>query len=78
MFKLFILITCDLCGEPFQNVALSSDRNPHSWEYLLPRLEYTAERLGWDLYHRHWCYDCVEEASTEASSTQQPDDDCPF
>lgn len=79
MFKLFVLINCDICGEPFEHVALSTDRHPSGWEYVVANLEFSAERRGWDLYHRHWCYSCVEEASSDGASSQPPDDDeCPF
>lgn len=77
MFKLFVLIDCDLCGESFRRIALSTDRGPHAWQYLTAVLEMNAQSDGWDLYCEHRCYDCIEILSSKSTVTPL-DEDCSF
>jgi len=50
MFKLMVMIDCDICGDSFRRVGVSTDRGPHAWQYLTGILEGDAQSHGWDLY----------------------------
>lgn len=61
MFKLILIIDCDICGESFDRVALSTDRDPTAWQYLTADLEMRAESRGWNLHRAEYrCYDCCD------------------
>jgi len=62
MLKLFVIVECDTCGEAFEPVAVSCDRNPSAWRYLAAELATRAEGSGWNLYRgAYLCTDCSED-----------------
>lgn len=67
MLKLIVMVVCDKCGESFEPVAVSCDRDPSAWDYLTASIEARAEDSGWNLTaathrlindHKHTCPDC--------------------
>ena len=67
MLKVIVMVVCDKCGESFEPVAVSCDREPRAWNYLTADIEARAKDSGWNLYgatHRlindqkHICPDC--------------------
>jgi hypothetical protein len=70
MLKVLVMIDCNMCGQPFDRVATSSDRDPQVWKSLACGVEYDAERSGWS-FHRsaHHCDYCISDAQL---SEQQP------
>lgn len=66
MFKLIVLVECDVCGEPFDRIATSADRDPVAWEHLTAILEARADNNGWDVYSAHRCYDCASAMTGES------------
>ena len=88
MLKLIVMIDCNMCGQPFDRISASIDRDPMAWKCLSMDLEYDAERRGWGLsYGAHYCDWCVEnrklgdnragnKVAVQESSTQ--DNEIPF
>lgn len=72
MFKLVVILECDMCGESFNRMAISADRNPVAWDYLLAGLEARAETACWTCHIEHYCNSCLESLSV--SSIQSVDD----
>ena len=66
MFKLIVLVECDICGELFDRIATSADRDPAAWENLPAILEARAESSSWHVYSAHYCYDCVSAMAGES------------
>jgi hypothetical protein len=60
MLKVMVMIDCNICGQPFDRVASSCDREPEVWKALAYNLEYEAGRAGWS-FHRsaHHCDYCI-------------------
>ena len=77
MFKLMVMIDCDICGDSFRRVGVSTDRGPHAWQYLTGILEGDAQSHGWDLYREARCYECIEEIVASQSAVVV-NDDTPF
>jgi hypothetical protein len=80
MQKLILIIECDTCSESFDHVAVSTDRDPANWNYLLPTLEFRAENCGWNCESAYYCATCFSDMSTPpiedaAGSIQASDDD---
>jgi hypothetical protein len=64
MFKIIVIIDCNICGQPFDHIATSSERDPLSWKSLALDLEYTSERAGWSRYRSaHHCSDCITDVA---------------
>jgi hypothetical protein len=77
MLKLIVMVVCDTCGESFEPVAISCDRDPKAWYYLAADLEMSAESSGWHHYaatHRlacddkHICSDCELDEAEDLQS----------
>lgn len=49
MLKLMVRLECDRCDESLRRVAVSSDRNPEAWNYLIGDLEFKAAEKQWDV-----------------------------
>jgi hypothetical protein len=63
MLKVILMIDCNICGQPFDRVTASSDRDPLAWKSLSCDLEYEAEQRGWSFYRSaHHCDYCVSDA----------------
>ena len=64
MLKLFVIIECDTCGESFEHVATSCDRDPRAWRDLTSELELKAESRSWSIYGgTYLCFDCIDQMS---------------
>lgn len=63
MLKLMVLLECDRCGESLRRVAVSSDRNPAAWDYLIGGLEFKATESYWAVDSLHFCNACLLELS---------------
>ena len=64
MFKVIVMIDCNICGQPFDSVATSVSRDPMEWKALALDLEYAAEGRGWSFYRSaHHCDDCVSDVA---------------
>jgi len=62
MFKVIVMLDCNLCGQPLDSVATSTDRDPMVWKALSQDLEDTAERRGWSFYRSaHHCHYCISD-----------------
>jgi hypothetical protein len=68
MLKIIVIIDCDICGESFERIAVTTDRNPQTWGCLPLSLEADAEHCGWDCYSAHRCYDCFPESARYPAS----------
>jgi len=70
MLKIIVIIDCDICGESFERIAISTDRNPQAWEHLPLLLAAEAEMRGWDCHSADYCYDCIPEFDCHQVSTE--------
>lgn len=62
MLKVILIVDCNICGQPFDHVASSADRDPLSWKALLLDLEDTAVNCGWSFYRSaHYCGHCMTD-----------------
>jgi len=62
MFKVIVMIDCNICGQPFDCVATSASRDPMNWKALSQDLEDTAESRGWSFYRSaHHCDYCISD-----------------
>jgi hypothetical protein len=73
MLKVILMIDCNICGQPFDRIATSTDRDPMTWKSLSLDLEAMAEQRGWS-FHRsaHHCDYCVPDVAL--ASVQAPAD----
>lgn len=56
------MIDCNICGQPFDRIASSTDRDPQAWKSLALDVEYAAERCGWSMLRSaHHCSYCVTD-----------------
>jgi hypothetical protein len=69
MFKLVVILECDMCGDAFNRMAISTDRNPDAWKYLSATLEARAESACWSCYSAHHCDSCLHAMSCSAGQT---------
>lgn len=77
MLKLIVMVVCDTCGESFEPIAVSCDRNESAWDNLTAEIEARAENRGWNLhspthrllnvYYKYICPDCLDELDLEPS-----------
>ena len=77
MLKLIVTIVCDICGDTFEPVAVSCDRNPSAWRFLARELEASAEGSGWNLYGSCLCPGCcpeIPDATTNYATADQGDE----
>lgn len=64
MFKVIVMIDCNICGQPFDRIATSASRDPLEWKALACDLEYAAEGRGWSFYRSaHHCDYCVSDVA---------------
>lgn len=62
MFKIIMLIDCNICGQPFDRIASCTNPDPLSWKALALDLEYAAEGTGWSFYRSaHHCEHCITD-----------------
>ena len=62
MFKVIMMIDCNICGQPFDRIATSSIQDPLSWKALSQDLEDEAEASGWSFYRSaHHCTFCISD-----------------
>jgi hypothetical protein len=59
MLKVVVMIDCNICGQLFDRVCVSSDRDPMAWKAMSMDLEYRAKECGWNFnrsaHHCDWC-----------------------
>lgn len=74
MFKLVVILECDMCGDTFHRMATSTDRNPEAWDDLSLLLVAKAENACWNCYSAHHCPSCIEtlSPSSEHSAGYSP------
>jgi hypothetical protein len=70
MLKIIVIVKCDICGELFERIAISTDRNPLMWEYLPLLLSADAEYRGWDCHSEDYCYGCISESVSHQPSAE--------
>lgn len=64
MLKVIVMIDCNICGQPFDRVAVSTERDTLSWKSLSLDLEDEAEDCGWSFYRSaHHCHYCVSDVA---------------
>ena len=64
MFKVILMIDCNICGQPFDHIATSCGRDPLAWKSLSDDLESTAESRGWSFYRSaHHCEYCISDVA---------------
>jgi hypothetical protein len=82
MLKVIVMIDCNICGQPFDHVSTSTDRDPMAWKCLAEDLEYQAIRNGWCLlrsaHHCNWCANEPKFDYTQAEKEDQEKDTLPF
>lgn len=62
MFKVIIMLDCNICGQLFEGVATSSKTDRLDWKTRSMELEYDAENCGWSFYRSaHHCDHCVTD-----------------
>lgn len=81
MLKVILMLDCNICGQPFDRVATSTDRDPLAWKPLACDLEYSAERRGWSFQRgAHYCEYCVSDvelATIKPASPAETDEEEP-
>jgi hypothetical protein len=64
MIKVIMMLDCNICGQPFEEIVTSSQVDPLSWKSLSLDLEYTAESSGWFFFRNsHFCSYCVYDVA---------------
>jgi hypothetical protein len=62
MFQIILMIDCNICGQPFDHIAASTDPDPMAWKALCLDLEDEAEACGWSFYRSaHHCTYCISD-----------------
>jgi hypothetical protein len=69
MFKLVVILECDMCGDSFDRMAISTDRNPEAWKYLSASIEARAESACWSCDSAHRCDSCLNSISFSAAQS---------
>jgi hypothetical protein len=71
MLKVILMIDCNSCGQPFNHVSASTDRDPMGWKALSQDLEYEAECSGWSFSRAaHHCDCCVKFANSSVDEEE--------
>jgi hypothetical protein len=83
MLKVIVMIDCNICGQLFDHVTTSCDRDPLAWKALSQDLEYKATNHGWSMVRSsHHCPFCVPDVllcgANSASPAVDDDDEIPF
>jgi hypothetical protein len=64
VFKIIVMIDCNVCGRPFDQIATSSEPDPLWWKSLSLDLEDVSQDSGWSFFRSaHYCGDCVSDAA---------------
>jgi hypothetical protein len=64
MFKIILMLDCNICGQPFDHVAVSTEVDPMAWKALSSDLEDEAEDCGWSFYRSaHHCSHCIADVT---------------
>jgi hypothetical protein len=53
------MLDCDSCHLPFEQLFVSTDKDPMEWAAVASNLGYAAEQSGWDCYRQHTCSSCI-------------------
>ena len=63
MLKVLLVLDCDTCHLPLEQLSVSTKKDPMEWAVAAWELESCAEQSGWDCYRRkHTCSSCILEA----------------
>lgn len=66
MFKVIIMLDCNICGQLFERVATTTGREPLAWKALSLDLEDDAINRGWGFIRScHYCEHCVVSVDLE-------------
>lgn len=71
MLKIIVIIDCDICGESFERIAVSTDRHPQAWEHLPLCLVADAEMCGWNCHAEDYCYSCIPASASHQPSAEE-------
>jgi hypothetical protein len=62
MLRVILMLDCNICGQPFDRVVTSGDRDPLSWKSLSLDLEDAALNCGWSFCRSaHYCDYCMSD-----------------
>ncbi|MCI0558670.1 MAG: hypothetical protein MN733_09255 [Nitrososphaera sp.] len=62
MLKTIIMLDCNICGQPFDHIAVSTQSDPMAWKALSSDVEWEAELCGWSFYRgAHHCSFCISD-----------------
>lgn len=82
MLKVIAIIDCDLCGLPFDKIAISTDRDPMAWRALVDNVEYHAGHRGWSsnrsAHHCDWCAHHAMTGGRQAAAAGEEEPDTLF
>jgi hypothetical protein len=75
MLKIIALLDCNSCGRPFDQVSISTDRDPRAWRILSDEVEYLALNRGWSTHRAaHYCDLCADAALRNMDRQSAPID----
>lgn len=64
MIKVIMMLDCNICGQPFEEIVASTQLDPLSWKSLSLDLEYTAQSSGWFFFRNsHFCNYCITDVA---------------
>ena len=64
MIKVIVMIDCNICGQLFDHIATSCERDPLAWKAMSVDLEDEAENSGWSFYRSaHHCGYCISDVA---------------
>lgn len=82
MLKVILIIDCNICGQLFDRIVTSCDRDPMAWKSLSSDLEYKAELRGWSFHrsahHCDYCISDVQLAGRQSAQQTENDEEAPF
>lgn len=62
MLKVILMIDCNVCGQPFDRLLTSSEKDSFSWKSLSLDLEDAAMDCGWSFWRSaHYCDYCMTD-----------------
>lgn len=57
-----MMLDCNICGQPFEEIVTSSELDPLSWKSLSLDLEDAASSSGWFFFRNaHYCDYCISD-----------------
>lgn len=66
MFKVIIMLDCNICGQTFDRVATTTEKEVLVWKALSLDLEDDAINRGWGFLRScHYCEHCVVSVGLE-------------